>query len=394
MPFLSDFPRPEVAQGAFAGGYTSKRVPLLTLDELEQYSSGKGSRRERRYKCPFCGDNEQAFHVNTETGAFNCKRSSCAVKGCLREFWREGEPLGAKARAMRDTARAFEAAPDRSPRQEESDGQSERGNWRELWNGARPLDVPAAYAARAFLSKRGLSLPAALATGARYCLDWAPSPEGKIYSGGAAILYPLSNPAREVVAVGGRYLHPRARAGEKPIKARTGGALDCGAFLAPAFDGAKWVCPLDCETPFVVEGPADALALAQCGAPALAAHGTCLAQWIAGALAFKAPFLAPDVDAAGEKSLPDWTRDLAPFAPRLRALRPTVGKDFGEMLENVGRAEMRVWLRSAGVPLLDRHSEADALARFGPSMVALFPRAEAVEIGLMLLALDARQEIE
>lgn len=390
MPLLSDFPSPQIAQSAFAGGYTAKGVPLLTLDELEQYSTGKGARRERRYKCPFCGAGERAFHVNTETGAFNCKRGSCAVKGCLREFWREAEPLGARARAMRDTARAFEAAPDRAPQLDQCTGQSEQGNWRAQWESARPLDAPDAHAARAFLSGRGLSLPAALATGARYCLDWAPSPEGAVYFGGAAILYPLSNPAREVVAVGGRYLRPRERA----PKARTGGALDCGAFLAPAFDGSKWVCPLDWETPFVVEGPADALALAQCGAPALAAHGTCLAQWIAGALAFKAPFLAPDVDAAGEKALPIWTRDLAPFAPRLRALRPPVGKDFGEMLQSVGRAEMRVWLRGAGVPLLDRHSEADALARLAPSIRKTFARAIAVEIGLLSLALDAGFDIE
>ncbi len=384
MPLLCDFPSPPVAREAFAGGFTSKGVALLTLDELEMYSRGRGARRERRYKCPFCGASEQAFHVNAESGAFNCKRNSCGVKGILREFWREREPMKANERARRDTARAF--APLAS--KPSAEGEGERGNWRALWEGALALDGPGARKGCDFLAARGSSVDLALASGARFCANWAPSPEGKIYSGGAAVLYPLLSGAREVVAVGGRYVGP-----VEP-KARVGGALDRGVFLAPVWNGQKWLCPLDFEAPCIVEGPADALALASCGAPAIAAHGCNLPQWLAGALAFKTPFLSPDADNAGEKALLDWKREIGPFAPRFRVLRPANAKDFGEMLQNRGRAELRAWLRAAGVPLLDRNTEEEALARLDPQLLAAFPRPVAVEIGLNLLALDRGEEIE
>ncbi len=396
MPLLCDFPSPPVARESFAGGFTSKGVPLLTLEELEGYSTGKGTRVERLYRCPFCGASERAFHLNTRTGAFNCKRSSCGVKGVLREFWPQREPMHADARARRDTARAF--APSPQPK-EQRPGGSDRSNWREQWNGAHSLDEGAAKPGRDFLASRGLNPSFAFTTGARFCSNWAPSPEGKSYrAGGAAILYPLRSLAGEVVAVGGRFLRAWEFTDEKTrsqkIKALTGGTLSEGAFFALAFDGQKWVSPLEWETPFVVEGPFDALALASCGAPALAAHGCHLSHWLAGALAFKAPFLSPDADEAGEKALPLWTREIAPFAPRLRVLRPEGFKDFGEMLEAVGRIEMRVWLREAGAQLLDRHADDMALDRLAPSIGATFPRAVAVEIGLCALALDRGEEIE
>ncbi len=177
MPLLCDFPSPPVAREAFAGGFTSKGVPLLTLDELESYSTGKGARIERRYKCPFCGASERAFHLNTQTGTFNCKRASCAVSGVLREFWREREPLKANDRARRDTARAFAPAPlPKMPRPDESDA----GNWREQWDGAFSLDEMGAGAGRDFLTSRGLPVPLALATGARFCANWGHLRKGKL----------------------------------------------------------------------------------------------------------------------------------------------------------------------------------------------------------------------
>lgn len=389
MPLLCDFPSPPVARESFAGGFTSKGVPLLTLDELEGYSTGKGNRIERLYKCPFCGAGERAFHLNTRTGAFNCKRSSCGIRGVLREFWPQQEraSMNTGARARRDTARPFAPAPQpKVPQPEESD----LSNWRAQWNGSLALDALDAGAGWDFLSVRGLPVPVAVATGARFCPNWAPSPEGKSYSGGAAILYPLRSLDGEVVAVNGRYIQQRAG---QP-KARTGGALQSGAFFAPAFDGRAWISPLDFEAPFVVEGPADALALACCGVPALAAGGCYLPHWLAGALAFKAPFLSPDADEAGEKALPTWKSEIGPLAPRFRVLRSDSGKDFGEMLQSVGRAEMRARLRVAGVCLLDRDKDKRALACLSPSVRGQFPRAVAVEIGHGLLALDAGEEIE
>lgn len=319
MPLLCDFPSPPIARESFAGGFSSKGVALLTFDELEMYSSGKGARRERLYKCPFCGASERAFHLNTKTGAFNCKRGSCGVKGRLREFWPPlPDATSPRFVSKRTRPSAFALTP------EVPFVPSEGGNWLALWEGALALDTQGAAAGRDYISGRGVALGVALDAGARFCRNWAPSPEGKIYWGGAAILFPLLDRSGELIAVAGRYLAPNSSG----PKARTGGDASRGAFRAPAH-GAD---PLDTERPVLVEGPFDALALATCGAPAIAMNGTNLPRWFPPAMAFKAPILAPDNDKSGAVALRTWRRDIGPFAPRLRVLTPEVGKDFGECI--------------------------------------------------------------
>jgi hypothetical protein len=338
MPLLSDFPSPPVAVESFAGGFSSKGAALLTLDELEMYSSGKGARRERLYKCPFCGAGERAFHLNIETGAFNCKRGSCGVKGRLREFW---PPLPDATSPRFVSKRARPSAFTLTPEVPKAALDQTGGNWRALWESALALDDGGAQPGRDYVKGRGVALFVALDAGARFCRNWAPSTEGKPYAGGAAILFPLLDRSGELVAVAGRYLRPSSTG----PKARTGGDASRGAFRAPAL-GAD---PLDTERPVLVEGPFDALALSTCGAPALAMNGVALPHWLPSAMAFKAPILAPDDDAGGPAALGVWRRDIGPFAPRLRALVPEGGKDFGESIGMGGAAMLRAFLIRSGV---------------------------------------------
>lgn len=343
MPLLGDFPSPPVERESFAGGFSSKGTALLTLDELEMYSSGKGARTERLYKCPFCGASERAFHVNTKTGAFNCKRSSCGVKGRLREFWpapdqRRGAAFQGRQIARKPLSTAFTLSPDQAPKA------SVGGNWRAQWENALALDATGAHLGAAYVSQRGITVEVAQRAGVRFCRNWAPSVEGKSYFGGAAVLFPLLNRAGEVVAVGGRYLEPKP---DGP-KARTGGDAAQGVFRVPV----ESLDPLESEQPVLVEGPFDALALATCGAPAIALNGISLPLWLAHALAFKAPFLAPDGDEGGVKALPFWRREVAPFAPRVRVLEfaeELRAKDFGEAIVQSGEGELRAWLLRASV---------------------------------------------
>ena len=362
MPLLSDFPSPLIARESFAGGFSSKGVPLLTLEELEMYSSGKGARRERLYKCPFCGASERAFHLNIETGAFNCKRGSCGVKGRLREFW---PPLASATPSRFTSKRARPSAFTLTPEVPKAALDETGGNWRALWEGALALDDEGAQPGRDYVNGRGVALGAALGAGARFCRNWAPSPEGKTYWGGAAILFPLLDRSGELVAVAGRYLRPNPSG----PKARTGGDASRGAFRAPAH-GAD---PLDTERPVLVEGPFDALALSTCGAPALAMNGTALPHWIPSAMAFKAPILAPDNDVGGVKALCTWRRDIGPFAPRLHIFVPEVGKDFGECIGkgNAGRLGFRLSMLRA---FLIRSGVLDA-----PDGVAPDERAQSIE---------------
>lgn len=332
MPLLCDFPAPSVEREAFAGGYTSKGVPLLTLDELEQYSSGKGSRRERTYKCPFCGASERAFHVNIETGAFNCKRSSCAVKGRLREFWPSLDAT--RLHSQNRVFDAFALKPLRQPAPldaVEADGD----NWRAQWESAAPLDAIEAEPARCFLIGRGLSVEIAQQSGARFSRNWAPSPEGKTYRGGAAVLFPLLDMAGELVAVGGRYLMD----GATP-KARVGGRGETGVFHC-AVNGKR---PLDVENIVAVEGPADALALASVGVPSVAFHGTVAPVWWHRACAFKAFWAALDNDTAGDKGAGVALDTVNGYARKSVRLTPTGANDWAELLETSGADALRACL--------------------------------------------------
>jgi hypothetical protein len=352
MPTLAtDFPAPAIEREAFAGGFAAGGAALLTFDELSAYDPGQGRGAERLFRCPFCGATERAFHVNAQTGRFNCKRSSCGVKGILREFWRDAPQLNGRAKSQARLRKAFELDAPTIPAGVESfaEGKLESGpdssNWRSQWQSALALDEEGAEAAREYLSGRGVCLQTAIRAGARFCHNWAPSPEGKIYRGGAAILFPFRDFDGELQAVNGRYLAPDANP-----KARTGGALGAGAFWAAPCDGFNW---RESDALGLVEGPFDALALAACGAAALALGGVNLPTWFARAVAFKAVSIGSDSDAAGDVAAADWTRQIAGFTARVSRLHAPDGcKDFGEALESFGREWLTDWLRVNAPELL------------------------------------------
>lgn len=345
MPTLAtDFPSPPIERETFAGGFAAGGAALLTFDELSAYDTGQGRGAERLFRCPFCGASERAFHVNAETGRFNCKRSSCAVKGILREFWKNAPQLSGRAKSQARLRKAFELDAPTIP-EAVTNAPLDASNWRQVWENALALDAPESEAARDYLSGRGACLESAIRAGARFCLNWAPSPEGKIYRGGAAILFPLRDLAGELRAVNGRYL----RADANP-KARTGGTLGEGAFWAPPTDGFNW---RECDALAIVEGPFDALALAACGAAALSLGGVNLPRWFGRAVAFKAVSIGADADAAGEAAAADWTRQISGFTARVSRLRAPDGcKDFGEALEICARESLANWLREFAPQLL------------------------------------------
>ncbi|RYX80637.1 hypothetical protein EON83_27815 [bacterium] len=365
MPFLTDFPSPAVAREAYAfgSGFSEKGTPLLTLEALDSYSKGRGARRERIYQCPFCGGTEKAFHVNVETGAFNCKRSSCGVKGCLREFWKESTQVTFQGRgkARGRIPSAFRLSP------EATFQPTEGGNWRELWRKSFDLNTPEGKPGRDYLAGRGIVVEVAQRAGVRFSRNWAPSADGDKYTGGAAVLFPLTNRAGELVAVGSRYLNPWTSPEGDTIKARVGGDKQEGIFRAPVADGLD---PLQEKQPVLVEGPIDALALASCGVPTIAANGVSFPEWFAPAMSFKSPFLAPDGDEGGAKAMKSWRRDVGPFAPSLRCLNIADGlgvKDFGAVIEAKGADALTEWLKGEGViPVVNNGKTTGSNGEEGP----------------------------
>ncbi len=346
--------------------------PALCRADLEAFDAApQGSGHEKRFRCPFCRDSERAFHVNLETGAFNCKRASCGASGQLSDFWRRSQesapPLSKRERAGAALARAFggELRPpspsaarstfaplDNEPSQYTEAAQS--GNWRQLWESAVPVDQPGAAPGAQYLGGRGIAVEVARAAGVRFHPDWAPSAEGTIYRAGAAVLFPSTNERGEVVAVNGRYLAPRTSPDGKPLKARTGGTAKQGVFLAPARIGAEWVFPFDrrLDAVILVEGQADALSLAQCGFPALAAGGVNLAPWLHRRAGLRRVVIGIDADAGGDANAPMWEAYLSSYGALVSRLEPENAKDWNEMLigdlkkgtQGIGRDALADWL--------------------------------------------------
>jgi 5S rRNA maturation endonuclease (ribonuclease M5) len=121
--------------------------------------------------------------------------------------------------------------------------------------------------------------------------------------GGSAVLFPGYDESGTLVCAQGRFLAPR-----EGIKTRSKGFIKLGVFATPgAFvRGYK----ADAGPVAIVEGPIDALSLAQAGLPSIALFGAGNRQaWLRKALAFRKVILALDDDKAGDgaaKELQAW----------------------------------------------------------------------------------------
>jgi Toprim-like len=82
----------------------------------------------------------------------------------------------------------------------------------------------------------------------------------------------------------------------------------------------------------LVEGPCDALSLAECDVPAVALVGTAAPAWLPQAAAFRRVVVALDADAAGDRAAAGLMEALASFARSVERLRPPAGKDWNDAL--------------------------------------------------------------
>ncbi|RZA13904.1 MAG: toprim domain-containing protein, partial [Proteobacteria bacterium] len=156
------------------------------------------------------------------------------------------------------------------------------------------------------------------------------------------------------------------------VKALTGGNQITGAFWVAPAEGFDW---RSSDAIALVEGQVDALALAACGIPTIAVGGGSLPVWIARAVAFKAVAISSDNDTAGEKAAEKWSEQIATYTQRSFRLRPADGfKDFGEVMEEIGRSHLLRWLKDEAPQLaLDITVHKDGAARICEMMQG-FPR--------------------
>jgi hypothetical protein len=285
-------------------------APPLSLAELEANDpQAPPSAGERRFCCPLpsCADkpvdgNHRSLSVNVGTGLWRCYR--CNARGKLREYW-SAQPVSSRARSHAAVARAFRLTPEPSPPSPEA------APWRDQWTVSKPL---AATSGAAYLAGRSIPLAVAEAAGVR----WAPA-----FYGRPAVVFPLTDPDGQLVAVTGRHTDGC----DKP-KAHTAGPKSLGLFATP---GALAAAPL-----VITEAPLDALALAACGVPAVALCGTTGPRWLPRRAALRPVLLALDNDPAGLEGGVKLGAELYSLGARCEWLRP-VRKDWADDLAAVGR---------------------------------------------------------
>jgi hypothetical protein len=292
--------------------------PALSLAELETYDPyGKGRGAEKIYRCPVCQSDERALHVNTQTGAWNCKRASCAAKGKLKDFWTDRPKPPKQDRARLALRRAFALAePSTKPKSEPETA----ATWREYFDSSSPITgTPGA----AYLE--GRAIPEHVSNGARY-LDG-------LY-GRPAVVFPF---------------HDQAGAPCAFLARHSDGKPDGHRALGPRSDGVFLTAPdaLKAETVIVCEAPIDALSLAACGLPCIALGCTRAPGWLAKALAFRHVILGLDNDGngAGDSGAQDLAASLQAVGSKALRLKPYRTPDQS-------KSDWNTMLQTYGAPLL------------------------------------------
>lgn len=256
----------------------------LSLRELERFdgdSRGRGAGREHRYCCPLCGVDKprdiahRSLCLNTDTGAWNCKR--CGASGLLTDR-RTGRAVRHNPFALHPARQARPQAPPRQDRQADGELSEVRA-----YDSLLELDAPDAQPARDFLDRRGIPLAAVLGK-ARYAAVWRGRTDPRI-------VFPIYAPSGELIAVQARtVIDPPPF---EPTKVMSRGPIGQGVFNPAG---------IDADPVILTEAPLKALALMACGYPAIALCGTSLsATWpYLERLRGKRVFVAYDNDAGTE----------------------------------------------------------------------------------------------
>jgi DNA primase len=300
---------------------TLTQAPALSLADLEAFDlHPQGRDPEKVFKCPICQSDERAFHVNTQTGVYNCKRASCGATGKLTDFWTERPKLKGREYSRLTLRRAF-ALEESKPKSEAATA----ATWREYFDKAAPV---AGTPGEEYLASRGIPERIASAAGVRFLSTLYDRP---------AVLFPFEQSGAPV-AFQARYIDGKSDGH------RAQGPKSEGAFLT-APDALRSAAIVLCEAPI------DALSMAACGVPAVALGGTSAPDWIAKACAFRRVLLAFDNDLNGAGDMA--AQKLAPLlqsrgarVARLAPLREATAdkSDWNTMLLQHGAAPLRAWL--------------------------------------------------
>lgn len=285
----------------------------LTLVELELCDPrSRTGRSQRRFLCPFCGADKprdaahRSLSLNVQTGRWICHR--CGERGLLNKFSAITQSRAMQLATLIGLYRNASRFPENS------------FDWKKAWEKSANLsDSPGA----AYLQQRGVPLALARFAGARYSPRWYRRP---------AVLFPIRDQDGTLVAVSGRFISER-----NALKTMTGGTKSLGVFSTPGALKSRVIA--------VVEGPMDGLSLAFCHLPAVAMMGTSWPDWLLEAIVGKQVLIATDADAAGDDVAGRLVEALSADTPHLLRLRPPIGKDWNDVLRQLGRKQAQDFIR-------------------------------------------------
>lgn len=321
--------------------------PIITLAELEA-TAPNASGTERVYRCPICNGgthHEKSLHVNTNTGAFNCKRASCGARGKLKDFWEDRPRMTRQQRARVALAAAFgtsrtntpatpQTALKINPTAKNETATGDNDDWRPLYEQSLPID---GTAGATYLQGRGIDAATATAAGCRYIT----------HHGRGCVIFPFMRDG-ELVAFQSRAIDTKPN----PHYAR--GKKTDGVFAtAPA--------ALCADVVILVEAPIDALSIATGGIDAVALGGTVAGDWLLRKLAFKKVLLAFDNDAngAGDNAATELAGRLRAYGATAMRVSPPREKesdkaDWNDVLQAYGATIAKSFIASK-IALLDKH---------------------------------------
>jgi predicted RNA-binding Zn-ribbon protein involved in translation (DUF1610 family) len=317
----------------------------ISLTDLETYDN-RAARygTERRFLCPNCGDSKprddshRSLSLNADSGAYVCHR--CKATGLIKEKWTKQTFTPRKVRTAAALSRFFdvESIPEYAPEQtntSESEQretqsklarlQSKMKTWQASFSGSPAQD---------YLQQRAITAETAEAFGCGYAQaweHWEKDKEGHWQLTGTdrRVVFPITDPEGNLLAIHGRAIDSEFINSNKITKGDRKEAL---FQTADAFDA---------DILFLVEGPADAMALHECGFSAVASAATSIPSWLPNRLAFRKVMVALDADETGDQAAEKHINELRAHGARAVRLRPEGGKDWNDVLLKTGMTELR-----------------------------------------------------
>jgi DNA primase len=315
-----------------------------------------------RHTCPKCGaSHEFSRYIDTENGntylddsVGKCNRTNnCNYHYTPKQYFADNGFTGdfkkqpfksRKARSAAALARVFSigATPTPAPEPKDvSEGASEANAKKLERLQSQMKQYQAAFEnspAREYLQQRGISPETAQAFGCGYSQAWEHWEKDKeehwqLTGTDRRVVFPITDPEGNVLAVHGRAIDTEFFNSPKITKGSRKEAL---------FQPAN---AFDADIIFLCEGPADAMALHECGFAAVASVATSIPSWLPNRRAFRKVFVAMDADETGDKSADKHINELRAHGARAVRLRPEGAKDWNEMLLKTSADALRNFIQ-------------------------------------------------